>query len=68
MLAHEKRVIEEYSDLNSRIASLDFFIDGSYEFEGLSDEEKSLLLLQSQVMHMYAGILERRIAKIDNEK
>ena len=62
MEAHEKRVIEEYEELESKIAKLTSFMETEV-FESILPEDKGLLMIQLEAMKMYSSTLMRRIER-----
>lgn len=61
MQPYEQRVIDEKSELDTKLEKLKVFIDSDM-FQKLGHIEKDLLIWQAQVMCEYSTILERRIA------
>ena len=62
MQPHQQRVADEYFALNEKAKALyAFFV--SKTFEGLDHDEQELLKMQYYTMMVYAGILQKRIAK-----
>jgi len=55
------RVEQELAELNTKRAKLQSFIDGGVHFKDLSDESKTLLIEQGNVMASYASILTKRL-------
>ena len=62
MQPHEQRVADEYTELNKKAKALYMFLAGK-TFETLDHDEQELLKMQYYSMMVYAGILQKRIAK-----
>jgi hypothetical protein len=58
---HQQRVVDEKSELDTKILALEKFIAGSPIFTGLPDAEKERLVRQASCMNEYSGILGERI-------
>ncbi len=58
---HEVRVVAERKELESKIEDLSSFI-WSARFESVTETQRYLLRRQLEVMSLYAGILDDRIA------
>ena len=62
MQEYQKRVTDEYFALTDKAKALySFFV--SKTFEALDTDEQELLKMQYYSMMVYAGILQKRIAK-----
>lgn len=61
MQPHQQRVVDEKSELDSKLQKLESFLGGPI-FQSLSNEERVLLVEQSEAMKVYLDILARRIA------
>lgn len=62
MQAHQQRVVDEHSALTDKAKALyNFFVNKT--FETLDSDEQELLKMQYYSMMVYAGILQKRIAK-----
>ena len=61
---HKQRVVDELNELETKRKALDLFIGGESNdfFSKLSQNEKNLLVLQSETMKQYEMILTMRIA------
>ena len=61
---HQQRVVGELNELSTKRKALDSFIGGesNHFFSELSQNEKNLLVLQSETMKQYEMILTMRIA------
>lgn len=55
------RMIDEYKDLSSKIASLESFIEDNPSFNSIEAHPKSLLKIQLDVMKSYKQVLFERI-------
>ena len=62
MQPHQQRVVDEYFALNEKAKALYGFFNTSI-FESLDNDEQELLKMQYYSMMVYAGILQKRIAK-----
>lgn len=62
MQPHQQRVIDEYDALNDKTRVLYMFFTNKI-FESLDEDEQELLKMQYYSMMVYAGILQKRIAK-----
>jgi hypothetical protein len=62
MQPHQQRVIDEYNALNDKAKALYMFFTNKI-FESLDEDEQDLLKMQYYSMMVYAGILQKRIAK-----
>ncbi len=62
MQPHQQRVVDEKSELDTKIEALQKFIAGSPIFTGLPEEEKERLVRQESCMSEYSSILAERIA------
>jgi len=60
MQPHQQRVVDEYAELDSRLAKLISFFDTPL-FSGLADADKELLVSQGEAMQQYSTILLKRI-------
>jgi hypothetical protein len=58
---HQQRVVDEKSELASKLEKLNTFISGTF-FEGLPEAERIRLARQAVVMKDYLDILNDRIA------
>jgi hypothetical protein len=59
---HQQRVVDEHSALTDKAKALyNFFVNKA--FETLDTDEQDLLRMQYYSMMVYAGILQKRIAK-----
>lgn len=61
MQPHQQRVVDELSELQTKIDALSTFIDKNDFFKGLDWDEKVRLVLQRSAMKAYAEILNQRI-------
>ena len=61
MQPHQQRVVDEKTELDAKRQKLESFLGGSV-YQSLGDEERILLVEQSEVMKCYSDILGRRIA------
>ena len=61
MQEHQKRVVEEKSDLDGKLNRLQAFIQ-TPNFTGLGEDERDRLRRQADVMADYSVILGERIA------
>lgn len=62
MQPHQQRVVDEHSALMEKAEALySFFVNKT--FETLDTDEQELLKMQYYTMMVYAGILQKRIAK-----
>ena len=61
MPSHQRRVIDEKSALDDKLAKLTAFFDTDL-FAGLDDAEKQQLNRQADVMKVYSDLLAARIA------
>lgn len=59
---HQKRVVDEKTELDDKLSKLKSFIDGNAIFAGLPDDEKKRLVRQHSCMTEYSSILGERIA------
>ena len=61
---HQQRVVDELNELTTKRKALYSFIGGESNdlFSELSQNEKNLLVLQSEIMKQYQMILTMRIA------
>ena len=62
MQPHQQRVVDEHIELVTRAKALYVFLAGKM-FETLDLDEQELLKMQYYSMMVYAGILQKRIAK-----
>ena len=62
MQPHQQRVIDEYDALNDKAKALYMFFTNKI-FDSLDIDEQELLKMQYYAMMVYAGILQKRIAK-----
>lgn len=62
MEPHERRVVQELSELTSRYEKLKLFINASTTFEALPALEKDRLHRQLGIMGAYMDVLRERIA------
>jgi len=62
MQPHQQRVIDEYDALNDKAKALYMFFTNKI-FDSLDIDEQELLKMQYYSMMVYAGILQKRIAK-----
>lgn len=58
---HEQRVIDEFTELSSKIDKLSDFVSNSPIFSKLAILESNLLLEQLEYMKQYAKVLNQRI-------
>ena len=63
MEPHQQRVVDEKTELDTKIEALAKFIDGSPIFAKLAAEERGDLLSQISLMERYSDLLGRRIAR-----
>jgi predicted RecB family endonuclease len=61
-LAPQQRVVQEKTDLDTKLTDLNKFIDFSADFKGLPESERMRLRAQSAIMQQYSAILAARIA------
>jgi hypothetical protein len=61
MQAHQQRVVDEKTDLDSKLEKLRAFMSGTF-YKGLPDAERGRLLTQAGIMYNYSNILSERIA------
>jgi len=61
LVPHQKRVIDELSELNGKIEKLDKFIMENPIYKILIEEEQNILVLQVRSMQNYFGILIDRV-------
>lgn len=59
---HQQRVVDEKSELDTKIKALGRFIGSSPSFETICDGEKERLKEQHCIMLKYSEILGKRIA------
>jgi hypothetical protein len=59
---HQQRVVQEKTDLDTKLTDLNKFIDFSPIFKGLPDAERMRLRSQSAIMQQYSAILAARVA------
>ncbi len=62
MEPHQQRVVDEKSDLDTRLIALQKFIAGSPVFEQLPEAEQDRLRKQEMLMAALSGVLHERIA------
>jgi hypothetical protein len=65
LLPYQQRMIQEHSELNTKLISLSKFFE-SKPFIDLPDNEKSLLRKQYGYMQRYAKVLNERIMNFNN--
>lgn len=58
---HQQRVVEERTELETKLGKLQTFITGP-KFRDIPDAEQGRLVLQHHIMNSYALVLEQRIA------
>lgn len=58
---HEQRVVDEKTELDTRIGSLLAFIEGPVFVQDLTLQQQSNLKIQASIMFAYSAILEARI-------
>lgn len=61
MQPHQKRVVDEKTDLDAKLAKLRLFFTGSI-YPSLSEDERDRLQRQESAMHDYSEVLGERIA------
>jgi hypothetical protein len=61
MLAHEQRVVDEKTELDKKICSLESFFSNTI-FLGLSKIEQDMLVCQFNIMKSYSCVLSSRIS------
>lgn len=59
---YQERVILELEDLNAKIGRLDNFLQTEF-YDALPQVEQDMLLMQKNVMIVYANILASRISR-----
>ena len=64
---HQKRVIEEQVELETKYTNLKIFINSNSIFKSLNEEEQLRLSSQLKVMEEYNNILKDRINNFNNE-
>ena len=64
---HQKRVIEEQVELETKYTNLKIFITNNPIFKSLNEEEQLRLSSQLKVMEEYNNILKERINNFNNE-
>ena len=62
MQPHQQRVVDEHNALTEKAKALYMFFTNKV-FETLDADEQDLLKMQYYTMMVYAGILQKRIAK-----
>ncbi len=62
-MSYIDRLVKEIQELNTKIISLEDFIDGAF-FEALTKEDQELLVDQAAYMDAYASVLTQRIEKV----
>jgi len=62
MQPYQQRVVDEHNDLAEKAKALYMFFTNKV-FETLDTDEQELLKMQYYTMMVYAGILQKRIAK-----
>jgi len=58
---HQQRVVDEKTELDTKLAKLLTFLDGAI-FKSLDPDEQGRLTIQAGVMDKYSEILGQRIA------
>lgn len=58
---HQKRVVDEHSELKMKVEALNAFITSSPTFTELSEAEQGLLKAQIKAMKIYLAALDLRI-------
>lgn len=66
MKEYQKRVVEEKTDLDSKLIKLNNFIE-SDKFEDVDEDEQDRLTRQGAAMQEYSLVLEERIAAFDED-
>ena len=62
LLPHQRRVVDEKTELDKKASDLAWFIGHNLMFKTLDEDEQNRLLLQCEVMWEYSEILRARIA------
>jgi hypothetical protein len=62
MEEYKRRILDEYTDLLVKLTKLRVFLE-SDSYESLTEESKTLLGHQENIMNEYLGILNARLTK-----
>lgn len=62
MQPHQKRVVDEASELNTKLEALNVFISTNDIFKKLPEAERERMVRQSRVMGDYLAVLKERIS------
>lgn len=67
MKPHQQRVVDEKTELDSKLTKLGEFIEGSAIFKLLDEAEQARLVRQRGLMSQYSDVLGERITAFPTE-